>query len=97
RDKIARTFGEAAWNDALRKSGRRRRRYGHLPFTRASKKALELALREAVAHKRSSIGCEHLMLGILQSGDQAAVALITEHVDASRLHDEITTLLEQAA
>lgn len=97
RDKIARTFGEDAWNDALRKSGRRGRRFGHLPFTRASKKALELALREALAHKDSRIGCEHLMLGLLRGGDQAAVGLIGEHVDVGRLHDEIVTLLDQAA
>lgn len=97
RDKIARTFGEDAWNNALRKSGWRRRRYGHLPFTKASKKALELALREALAHKDSTIGCEHVVLGILRSGDRSAVGLITEHVDADRLREEIVGLLDEAA
>ncbi|KUH87978.1 MULTISPECIES: Clp protease N-terminal domain-containing protein [unclassified Mycobacterium] len=97
RDKIARTFGEDAWNNALRKSGRRRRRYGHLPFTKASKKALELALREALAHKDSTIGCEHVVLGILRSGDRSAVGLITEHVDADRLREEVVGLLDEAA
>ena len=39
-------------------------------FSRASKKSLELALREAIALKHRSIGAEHLLLGVVRSGDR---------------------------
>jgi ATP-dependent Clp protease ATP-binding subunit ClpA len=41
---------------------------GHLPFERESKKALELALREAVRMGHGFIGTEHLLLGLLHDG-----------------------------
>ena len=43
---------------------RRRARFG-----RASKKVLELALREALALRHNYIGTEHLLLGLLRAGD----------------------------
>ena len=88
RDSVARTFGPDAFDDALSRSGRRRgrqRRSSHIPFNRAAKKSLELAVRETLAHKDNEIGCEHLLLGILRSGDKAAIGLITEHVYTSQL------------
>jgi ATP-dependent Clp protease ATP-binding subunit ClpA len=97
RDSVARTFGADAFDQALRKSGRRRRRRGHLPLTRAAKKALELALREALAHKDKEIRCEHLLLGILRGGDEAAIGLVTEHVDTVQLRAAIIALLDKAA
>ncbi|OHU87254.1 Clp protease N-terminal domain-containing protein [Mycobacterium talmoniae] len=97
RDSVARTFGADAFDNALRKSGRRRRRRGHIPFTRAAKKALELALREALAHKDKEIRCEHLVLGVLRGGDPAALDVITEHVDPVRLRASVVTLLDKAA
>ncbi len=54
---LNRTFGADAYDNALRKSGRRGRRRGHIPFTKPAKKVLELALREALAHKDNWIGC----------------------------------------
>ena len=97
RDSVARTFGEDAFDNALRESGRRRRRRGHIPFTRSAKKVLELSLREALAHKDNGIGCEHLMLGILRGGDKFTLGLITEHVYASQLRGSIIELLDKAA
>ncbi|MGH3675365.1 MAG: Clp protease N-terminal domain-containing protein [Mycobacterium sp.] len=97
RDNVDRTFGEGTWDNALRKSGRRRRRRGHVPFTRPAKKALELSLREALAHKDNTIGCEHLLLAILRSGDTFTLGLITEHVHASQLRGDIVELLDRAA
>ena len=97
RDRVARAFGEDAWNDASRGPRSRRRRYAHLPFTKAAKKVLELALREALAHKDSAIGCEHLVLGILRGGDPVAVGLIGEYVDVATLRADIVHLLDQAA
>ena len=94
---MVRNFGEEAWDNALRSSGRRRRRDGHLPFTRAAKKALELSLREALAHKDATINCEYLLLGIMRGGDQVAVSLIGEHADPAQLRADIVALLDEAA
>ena len=38
-------------------------------FARASKKVLELALREAVGLRHNYIGTEHLLLGLVRGGD----------------------------
>ena len=97
RDSVARTFGADAFGDALRKSGRRRRRRGHIPFTKTAKKVLELSLREALAHRDNTIRCEHVILGILRGGDKVTRGLITEHVDPSQLRSAITHLLDEAA
>ena len=90
-------FGADAFDNALSRSGRRRRRRGHISFSRDAKKVLELALREALAHKDDEIRCEHLLLGILGSGDRAAIALITEHVYTAQLRAAVVKLLEKAA
>jgi ATP-dependent Clp protease ATP-binding subunit ClpA len=97
RDSVAGTFGADVWDNALRRSGRRRRRRGHIPFTKSAKKVLELALREALAHKDNWIGCEHVILGILRGGDGYALGLISEHVDPLQLRGPIIELLDQAA
>jgi len=97
RDAVARTFGADAYDNALRKSGRRRRRRGHMPFTKPAKKVLELSLREALAHKDNWIGCEHIVLGILRGGDKFTLGLITEHVDTANLRAAVVGLLDEAA
>jgi ATP-dependent Clp protease ATP-binding subunit ClpA len=97
RDSVARTFGADVFDNALPRSGRRRRRRGHIPFSRSAKKSLELALREALAHKDNDIGCEHLLLGIMRCGDKVAVGLITEHVYTAQLRASILALLDKAA
>jgi ATP-dependent Clp protease ATP-binding subunit ClpA len=96
RDGVDRTFGAGTFDNALRRSGRRPRRR-HLPFTRSSKKVLELALREALAHKDNTIGCEHIILGILRGGDKFTLGLITEHVSAAHLRTAMIGLLDEAA
>jgi ATP-dependent Clp protease ATP-binding subunit ClpA len=97
RDSVARTFGADAFDKALSRSGRRRRPRGHIPFSHGAKKVLELALREALAHKDNEIRCEHILLGILRGGDRAAIALITEHVYTAQLRAAVVKLLEKAA
>jgi ATP-dependent Clp protease ATP-binding subunit ClpA len=97
RDSVARTFGADAFDQALSRSGRRRRRRGRIRFTRAAKTALELVLREALAHKDKEIRCEHIILGILRGGDKKAVDLITEHVETAQLRAAIVALLDKAA
>jgi ATP-dependent Clp protease ATP-binding subunit ClpA len=97
RDSVARTFGADAFDKALSRSGRRRRSRGHIPFSHGAKKVLELALREALAHRDNEIRCEHLLLGILRSGDKAAIGLITEHVYTAQLRAAVIKLIEKAA
>ena len=98
RDSVDRAFGPDAFANAGHPSGRRGgRRGGHLRFTRSAKKTLELALREAIAHKHNWIGCEHVLLGILRGGDATATGLITEHVDAPRLRRDVDALFDEAA
>ena len=50
-----------------------------------------------MAHKDNEIRCEHLLLGILRSGDKAAIDLITEHVYTAQLRAAVVKLLDQAA
>src|SRR4051794_28053046 len=59
-EEVVRRMGEG--DDSL--SGRRRSRSRvHIRFSRASKKVLELALREAIALRHNYIGTEHILLG----------------------------------
>jgi ATP-dependent Clp protease ATP-binding subunit ClpA len=97
RDSVARTFGNDAFDNAFSRSGRRRRPRGRMSFSHGAKKVLELAVRDAVAHKDNEIRCEHLLLGILRGGDKAAVGLITEHVSTAQLRAAVVKLLDQAA
>jgi ATP-dependent Clp protease ATP-binding subunit ClpA len=97
RDSVARMFGADAFDSALSRSGRRRRHRGRIPFSHGAKKVLELALREALAHKDKEIRSEHLLLGILQGSDEAAIALITDHVYTAQLRAAVVALLDKAA
>ena len=97
RDAVDRTFGADTYDNALRRSGRRRRRSGRVPFTKPAKKVLELSLREALAHKDNWIGCEHIVLGILRGGDKFTLGVIAEHVDTAQLRAAVVGLLDEAA
>jgi ATP-dependent Clp protease ATP-binding subunit ClpA len=94
--KRIRTVGGDAFDDALRRSGRRRRRRGQIPLDRPGRKVLEYAHRE-LARRGRTIECEHLLLGILDGGDRYAIGLIGEHVDTEHLRNAVTALLDQAA
>lgn len=71
-------FGEGA----LERAGRRPRR-GHLPFTKAAKKALELSLREAVRAGSRSIDSGHVLLALL-------------HEDGTTAHGTLVAALDHA-
>ena len=45
-------------------------RKGHIPFSRGSKKALNLSLREAITLGHNYIGTEHILLGLARSDDR---------------------------
>jgi ATP-dependent Clp protease ATP-binding subunit ClpA len=67
------------------------------PFTPRAKKALENALRAALALGHSSIGTEHLLLGVLEEEDTAARrALEAMGVDADDLGLRVTEALRDA-
>jgi ATP-dependent Clp protease ATP-binding subunit ClpA len=47
-----------------------------VPFTPEAKKAMELALREALALGHDYIGSEHLLLGLVRDGDNTALRVM---------------------
>ena len=65
---------------------------GRRPFARQSKKALELSLREALRLGDGFIGTEHLLLGLIRTGDhtvlQTLAAFDVEPDDVRRAVDE---------
>ena len=62
---------EASFGPGALERGRAGRR-GHVPFTPEAKKALELALREALHLGDREIGAEHVLLGLLREGSVVA-------------------------
>jgi ATP-dependent Clp protease ATP-binding subunit ClpA len=62
---------------------------GTVPFTKPAKKALELALRYAVARGDRHIGPEHILLGVLKDGGLATDALARLGVPAERVREHL--------
>jgi len=62
---------------------------GQLPFSRQAKKALELALREALSFGHNYIGTEHVLLGLVREGGAAANVLASMGADADRIRAEV--------
>lgn len=59
-------------------------------FAKESKKVLELALREAIALRHGSIGSEHLLLGLVRSGDRIVLdTLAAVGVEPSGLRQRV--------
>lgn len=73
-----RVFGSGA----LARAGRSPK---HLPFDREAKKALELALREAVRLKERAITGRHLLLGLIRAECAARTALARAGTDLAAL------------
>lgn len=51
---------------------------GQIPFTPRTKKALEKALRQALALKHTSIGTEHVLLGLLEDEKAVGVRILVD-------------------
>jgi hypothetical protein len=51
---------------------------GQIPFSPEAKKALELALRESLALRHTSIGTEHVLLGIAAEGESLGARIVLE-------------------
>ncbi|WP_219417845.1 Clp protease N-terminal domain-containing protein [Pseudonocardia nigra] len=86
-------FGPGALDRTRASLGREgKRRSGHIRFERTTKKALELALREAVWLKHNYIGTEHLLLGLLSADGGAAHHIL--HARGVRL-DSARVIVEE--
>lgn len=89
------TFGDGVLDAPVeQKRGWLQRRTGHIAFAPGSKKALELALREAIACKDNEIRCEHLVLGLIRGADDSFSAVVS---DLGELDSTIRAALGQAA
>jgi ATP-dependent Clp protease ATP-binding subunit ClpA len=65
-----------------------------IPLTPWAKKALELSLREAIAIGNSSIGTEHILLGLVRVGEgPAAQVLAGLGVDPNRVRQQVIRLV----
>ncbi len=53
RDNVDHTFGDGAFDNAMHKSGRRRRR-GHIPFTRSAEKGARTRLARGIGAQRQN-------------------------------------------
>lgn len=84
RERTDEVFGR----DALARAGRSP---GRMPFASEAKKALQLALREAVRLKARSITGAHLLLGILRAESAGRDALLEAGADL----DAVRRALEQ--
>ncbi|MGA3564437.1 Clp protease N-terminal domain-containing protein [Melissospora conviva] len=85
RERTDATFGSGAL-DRVGHSPR------HIPFTRDAKKALELALREAIRLRQKSIDGRHLLLGILDIECPGRDALTARDVDLHELRRALEDL-----
>jgi ATP-dependent Clp protease ATP-binding subunit ClpA len=91
-DEVRRTVEESFGPGALERStpGGRRLGAGHIPFTAEAKKALELALREAIHLGHRSIGTEHLLLGLERDETcSAATILAARGADRERVRAQV--------
>lgn len=78
-DVVLERLRESFGLEALPPSQPRRGRLRLSPrFSRPAKKALELALREAVWLKSGAIGSEHILLGLLRCDDSDINAVLSE-------------------
>jgi ATP-dependent Clp protease ATP-binding subunit ClpA len=103
RRRVEASFGPGALDDQDRRPawglrGRRRRgRGGHIPFTAEAKKALELALREALRLSAKEISAEHVVLGIVRGGGSATVVMTRLGVRPDAVRSAVLSQLGRAA
>lgn len=61
---------------------------GQIPFTESAKKALELALREALGMGHNYIGTEHVLLGLARDSDNIASRIMLA-ISPDATHDKL--------
>ena len=74
---------------------------GHIRFTPQAKKTLELSLREAIALGSTSIGTEHILLGLIREGEGKGKGPATQvldglGVDPNRVRQQVIALVSAA-
>jgi ATP-dependent Clp protease ATP-binding subunit ClpC len=63
---------------------------GRIPFAPSAKRALELALREALAFGDNFIGAYHVLIAIAREDEGAGARILAEHgLDADDLRERI--------
>ncbi|QVQ53854.1 hypothetical protein J4H86_09140 [Spiractinospora alimapuensis] len=87
-DQVRSTTEAAFGEGSLDRPGGSRPR--HIPFAKQSKKALELALREAIRLQQRDISDGHILLGLLRSEDPSTQRLLRSiSVDPASLREEM--------
>ncbi|QLH24205.1 ATP-dependent Clp protease ATP-binding subunit [Streptomyces sp. Rer75] len=64
-----------------------------IPFTVRAKKALELALKDALTLGHNYIGTEHLLLGLMREGEGTGAQLLRGFAPQERVRGEVIRLL----
>ena len=68
---------------------------GHIPFTPRAKKVLELSLREALELKKTYIGTEHILLGLVREGDGVGAQILERVVvPSSTIRENVIELAD---
>lgn len=96
RESLDANFGADALDRAI-PPDESRRLFGHIPFSRDAKKALELSLREAVARKDKTIESGHILLAILRAPNPATTGLLGGADALTGLREQVHTHLDRAA
>jgi ATP-dependent Clp protease ATP-binding subunit ClpA len=91
-------FGPGALDRAGPATSGRARKLGRIRITADAKKALELALRAAVSHRHREISSGHLLIGIIDQGDNGALDMLAAStVDTAALRADVLARLATAA
>ncbi|MFI0775221.1 Clp protease N-terminal domain-containing protein [Streptomyces sp. NPDC021212] len=67
---------------------------GPIPFTVRAKKALEMALRDALTFGHDYIGTEHLLLGLIRDGEGTGAQLLRRFAAQSEVRAEVLRILK---
>lgn len=95
RERLESIFGTGALDQTRPERAAPKR--GRLRVSREAKKALELSLREAVAHGDRRIEAGHLMLGVLRAADEPTRQLVGDEDNQRELRHAVRDLLDKAA
>jgi ATP-dependent Clp protease ATP-binding subunit ClpC len=70
--------------------------YGHIPFTPQAKGVLRLALEESRTLGHHYIGTEHILLGLIRTGDDVAAGVLSElGADLDGAREQVIRLLDE--
>ncbi|MEV5651804.1 Clp protease N-terminal domain-containing protein [Nocardia sp. NPDC052254] len=104
RDSVQSTFGEDVFEEPTPvEKGRSRFRlggtmnFGHIPFSKDAKKALELSLREAISRGDNGIRTGHVLLGILRAANPTTRELLGGTEGMDRVRTATHEILDRAA